>query len=319
MACFHPLHGYRAITPNPSGKYSIVFNVKQGYIDLPVTVPCGTCIGCRIERTRQWAIRCVHESKMHEQNCFITLTLEDKYLNKDRSLDKKVFQDFMKRFRKFIADDLLKEPGQRQLVNHKSPRYYHCGEYGETYGRPHYHSAIFGFDFPDKVLFADLGENSLYTSKILSKIWGLGHCTVGALTYDSAAYVARYIQKKITGKAAVFHYNDFDIDTGEIIRERLPEYTTMSKGIGKSFFEKYTADVYNFDHVIMKGKELRPPKYYDRLYELHSPEDFEKIKIDRRFKMEKYAPDNTTERLAVREYLAKRQLDDLTRSLDHVS
>src|SRR4051794_29862641 len=100
MPCFRPLKGYRARVTNPdTGKRSIVFNARKGFNDLPVDLPCGQCIGCRLERSRQWAIRCSHEAKLHEENCFITLTYAPEHLPPGGTLVVKDFQDFMKRLR----------------------------------------------------------------------------------------------------------------------------------------------------------------------------------------------------------------------------
>lgn len=81
MPCFRPLKGYKSRVRNrDTGKRSIVFNPREGFHDLPVTLPCGQCIGCRLERSRQWAIRCAHEASLYEENCFITLTYRDEDL-----------------------------------------------------------------------------------------------------------------------------------------------------------------------------------------------------------------------------------------------
>ena len=151
-------------------------------------VPCGQCIGCRLERSRQWAIRCVHEASLHTDNCFITLTYSPDCLPSDGSLNHDDFQKFFKRLRKHIAP--------------KKIRYYMCGEYGEDLqqpsklGRPHFHACLFGLDFDDKQLYIVRDDVKLYTSATLEKIWGKGFVTIGDVTFESAAYVARYIAKK---------------------------------------------------------------------------------------------------------------------------
>lgn len=303
MTCYHPMTGYRAKERNESGKYSIVFNPKQGYIDLPMTVPCGQCIGCRLERSRQWAIRCMHEASLHEQNCFLTLTYRDEDLPSDRSLDVKDFQDFMKRFRKRVGVPL---------------RYYHCGEYGEKYFRPHYHACIFGYDFPDKVLFKRTpGGDALFKSDLLSSLWPKGFCTIGNVTFESAAYVARYITKKITGKDASEHYVHICEDTGEINKIR-PEYTTMSRrpGIAADWFRKFSGDVYPSDSVVVRGKEMRPPKFYDSMYEMEYPSDYEKIKKRRKKNALKHADNCTPDRLEVREKIQKDRFKKLKRGYE---
>ena len=273
MPCYHPITGYRAQERNEkTGKYSVVFNPKQGYIDMPITVPCGQCIGCRLERSRQWAIRCMHEASLHEKNCFITLTYDDDHLPEDRSLNVKEFQDFMKRFRKKVGVPL---------------RYYHCGEYGDKFGRPHYHACIFGYDFPDRKYLKKLPSgHAIFKSEILSKLWKKGYASVGDVTFDSAAYVARYITKKVTGKDAEDHYWFCDEETGESWPIS-PEYTTMSRrpGIAADWFKKYISDVYPSDTVIVKEKAVRPPKFYDGMFEAEFPEEFEKVKRRRKNKL----------------------------------
>ena len=278
-----------------NGKFAVVFDVKLGYRDKPMTVPCGQCIGCRLERSRQWAIRCVHESKMHDENCFITLTYTDEELHKKMldnrgeiiGLDKKDFQKFMKRLRKKIG----------------AVRYFHAGEYGEKTGRPHYHACLFGYDFPDKKLYKTTEQgNHLFTSKMLDKIWKKGKCWIGEVTFESAAYVARYIMKKIIGKQAEDHYNGLR-----------PEYTSMSlkPSIGATWFEKFKRDVYPADEVIMRGRQMLPPKRYDKMLELTDPTQYALIK-NRRKASAKPLSDNE---LQTREVIKKSSIGFLRRKI----
>lgn len=295
MPCFRPLEGWRSRERNPkSGKRSIVFNMQQAHVDMPVTLPCGQCIGCRLERSRQWAIRCVHEATLHDHSSFLTLTYRPENLPPGGTLVKKDFQDFMKKLRKAVGQKI---------------RYFHCGEYGEQFGRPHYHAAIFGWDPSDKKPWKKSGDHQLYTSEFLDERWGLGRCVVGALSFDSAAYVARYITKKITGENAEAHYQG-----------RLPEYTTMSRrpGIAHGWFEKWKSDTYPSDTVIMRGKEFHPPKYYDRQFELDSPEDFCKMKQKRKAAiLEPWHPENSSSRLRVKEEVQRLNLKAMKRSYEN--
>jgi len=266
VPCFKPLDGYRSPTTDWStGKRPIIFN--RPYPECPVIpIACGQCIGCRLERSRQWAIRCVHEASLHPQNCFITLTYNDEHLPQYGSLRLEHFQKFMKRLRKRFGSKI---------------RFFHCGEYGEKFQRPHYHAILFNFDFPDKKLLQSK-FNDLYTSEALSTLWPYGFSTIGSVTFESAAYVARYVTKKITGPMALNYYNAVDYRNGEIL-ERKPEYTTMSRrpGIAAGWFEKYSSDVYPADLVVMRGKEMKPPKYYDRKYELQNIIDYTMVKFQR--------------------------------------
>lgn len=269
---------------------------------MPIDVPCGQCIGCRIERSKMWAARCYHEASLFEKNCFITLTYDNEHLPANGSLNKKHFQDFMKRLRFRFGSGI---------------RFYMCGEYGETYGRPHYHACLFNFDFPDKKFFKKNNGNVLYTSEELQKLWTFGFSSIGAVTFQSAAYVARYIMKKITGKEAKNHYERFDSETGEVYYLQ-PEYTCMSRrpGIGKDWIKKYDKDTYKDDFVIINGKKLRPPRYYDNYYVEINPQHMEQIKIERELDALKYVDNNTKDRLRVREIVLKSKLKKLVRTID---
>lgn len=305
MPCFHPLHGYRARTVNASGKRSIVFNKKEGFSDLPVEVPCGACIGCRIDRSQQWAVRCMNEAQFHEFKCFVTLTYNNEHMPHGGSLLKSDFQKFMKRLRKKYTGMTI--------------RYYMCGEYGDNLGRPHYHALLYGIDFPDKKRHSGTDEKTLYVSETLDKIWGLGFCTIGALTHQSAAYVARYVMKKITGERANEHYRYVIPSTGEIIW-RLSEYNDMSRrpGIGSTFFKQFKSDLYPSDFTIVKGKKTPVPKYYDRQLEKENPNLLAQIKSKRIRKAStpKNKANNTWQRLEVRKTCLEARIKILKRNID---
>lgn len=301
VPCFSPLTGYRAKTVNEkTGKRRIVFNPNEGFADLPIEVPCGQCIGCKLERSRQWAIRCMHEASMHDENIFITLTYAPEHLPASGSINRKHFQTFMKKYRQYLWRKRKKGTQGTKI------RYYHCGEYGENFGRPHYHALIFGHDFPDKIHVSGDEEHKLFKSKELDKIWGLGSTLIGAVTFDSAAYVARYVMKKISGPNAREHYEHINKQTGEIT-DLEPEYTTMSRrpGIGREWYEKYKKEVYPDDFVIVNGRKMKPPKYYQQFFEIDEKEQYLEYQKTQRAKIKKQKPNNTPERLKVREQCAK--------------
>lgn len=307
MPCYKPIEAWRAKYKNPSGKTPLVFNWKEAaQPDAPINVPCGQCIGCRLERSRQWAIRCVHEASQHEHNSFITLTFSPEALEKREnpwSLDVRDFQLFMKRLRFKYGSGI---------------RFFHCGEYGEKHGRPHYHAIIFGLDFEDKELYSVTRRGDrLYTSKGLSECWPHGYAIIGDVTFESAAYVARYITKKITGDEADDHYWHVDEETGEAYPLK-PEYTTMSRrpGIGKAWFDKYKSDVYPNDFVVLRGKKMRPPAFYDKLLESTDGFEYEFVKDMRKLQALLHSENNTRERLDVREKCKKIQTKALRRHID---
>lgn len=292
-----------------TGKRPIVWNPGQALEpDVPFNIACGQCIGCRLERSRQWAVRCVHEAQLWDDNCFITLTFSPESLaarSNPYSVDVRDFQLFMKKLRKQFGSGI---------------RFFHCGEYGDLHQRPHYHAALFNFDFSDKVLFNIVNGYRLYTSDSLSRLWPHGFATIGSLTFESAAYVARYITKKLNGKKAeeTNHYSVIHPDTGEIIAERSPEYTTMSRrpGIGKLWFDKFKSDVYPHDFVVINGKKIRPPKYYDRLLEQLDHFQLSDLKAERIEKALSFAENNSYERLIARETYQNLAFSKLPRNLE---
>ena len=248
-------------------------------------------------------MRCVHEAQLYDDNCFITLTYDDAHLPTGRTLELEEFQKFMKRLRFNLEPKII--------------RFFHCGEYGEKRGRPHYHALIFNHDFGDKKLWKKENEIPLYTSDELSSHWPLGFSSLGAITFQSASYVARYVMKKVTGELAANHYEWVSPETGEIF-DRKPEYTTMSRrdGLGKSWYNCYKrTDIYDHDMVVLNGHKMRPPKYYDRLFEHENPQEMEKIKKKRANLAQKQEANNTPERLRVREAVHEAKLKQLPRSL----
>jgi len=293
MPCYHPLQGYRSRVRTKSGKLGITFSFRDAYVDMPVTVPCGRCIGCRLERSRQWAVRCLYENQLHSESCFVTLTYDPVHLPPGGTLDKRHFQLFMKRLRKAY-------PGRRI-------RYFHCGEYGSSLERPHYHAIIFGLDFEDRVLYKEERGVRVDISDSLARLWPFGFSTVGNVSFESAAYVARYIVKKINGDRSESHYNG-----------RLPEYITMSRrpGIAHDWISRFKDDVYPDDLcVVRKGLIAKPPKYYDRIFDLTDHTLFCKIKAKRVSKA-KGSDDNCLSRLAVREVVQKRRAEKLVRKFE---
>uniref|UniRef100_UPI004048094F rolling circle replication-associated protein n=1 Tax=Shewanella sp. TaxID=50422 RepID=UPI004048094F len=302
MTCFHPLKGFE--NKEDGG---ILFK-RTTAAGKAIDVACGQCTGCRIDKSKEWAARIVHESQMHQANSFVTLTYDEKNLPSDGSLNKAHFQKFMKRLRKTAEPNKI--------------RYFHCGEYGETLNRPHYHACLFGIDFSDRIPFSTRNDVITYTSPTLEKIWGKGFATCGELNYQTAAYTARYIMKKVTGLRAEEHYQKIDTRTGEIYQLQ-PEYITMSlgrkrgQGIGGSFYEKYQTDFFPADECPIPGKGVYKsvPNYYERLLQENDPDTHAKIKRRREKFRESRKDEYTGHRLDAKEKVKHAQLQQLKRHL----
>lgn len=334
---------------------------EQGNIVEEIELPCGQCTSCRISKSREWALRCAHEASLWEQNCFITLTFAENAMpistrecqkceiyqrriynaNKqgieisereakceEGSVCKRDFQLFMKALRtRFKGYEPVGDS------NHHPIRYFQCGEYGHKLQRPHHHALLFNFNFPDRYLWkscdllssAKKGTQSynLYRSPILESLWPHGFSTIGEVNWHSAAYVARYATKKITGDEAAVHYlsGHPDIETGECFYLE-PEYVSMSKepGIGGYWFQKYGKQQYEKNYITHRGREFAIPKYYDKLMARTDPELVKASKLERRQRACERQPKEIKERIKrnqAKETILEQRFKKLMRSLEN--
>ena len=242
---------------------------------------------------------------MQEKNLdssFVTLTYDERNLPEDGSLDPRDHTEFVAKLRSHL------------WRRDKTFRYYMCGEYGEKFQRPHFHYLIFGYEFPDKQPFKVHRGEQYYRSEELETLWTYGQSLIGHVTVESAAYTARYVLKKQTGKGAVRHYKN---DDGVVL---CPEFARMSlkPGIGAEWFEKYgESDVYDSgDFIVINGKKYSTPRFYDRLLERLDVEKLCDVKERRLRRAAVNASDNTHERLAVREEVNRLRVQKLRRGYE---
>lgn len=280
MPCYSPVTGYFGKAVNPkTGRRPLVFNISQSFSGIPIHLPCGKCIGCRLERSRQWAVRIEHERKMHQESAFVTLTYAEKHLPENMSLRVRDLQLFMKR---------LRDKREQSL------RFYACGEYGETTRRPHYHVLLLNTCFSDQKFYKQsmCGKYPLYVSAELRSLWPVGDHYIGAVTFESAAYCARYVTKKILGDGAAAHYQG-----------RTPEFCCMSRnpGIGATWVAKYGNEAFRSDSVISNGHEAGVPRYYQNILQKNDPKLYEKNKRKRLRRAARDPDKNNVDRRIVKE------------------
>lgn len=302
MSCYHPLKGFPiGLTENGKTKYKVTsYECTHVYSRLGsdkwlaesgipfkshdrkivedfIEIPCGQCLGCRLQYSREWANRCMLELEYHDSAYFVTLTYDDDNVPRSfysdpetgeafesLTLVKRDFQLFMKRLRKRFGEDKI--------------RFFMSGEYGSTTFRPHYHAIIFGLHLDDLTEFANsnLGHK-YYNSQSLSECWQKGYAVVAPVTWETCAYTARYVMKKLKGSEAVF-YENFNLQ---------PEFTLMSRkpGIAYQWYREHP-DVYDFDYINLAtekgGLKFKPPKYYDRLFDVENPEKSAEVKAIRK-------------------------------------
>nr|QJB19131.1 MAG: replication initiator protein [Microvirus sp.] len=275
MSCDHPIKAWYGGLLD-SGKRGLVFKHQAAWPPLahsPLELPCGRCLGCRLEYSRRWAIRLMHENKMHSDSCFVTWTYSNDCLPVAGSLVPKDLQGVHKR----LHNRLLDQRGY-------GIRYYGAGEYGDLNQRPHYHSLIFGFKPSDGVLFSkNARDEPIFDSAFLNDVWQhKGAARFGEVTFDSCAYVARYVTKKVSGKKREDgHYLVYDADG--LVHERVPEFAQMSRrpGIGATYYAKYGREIRQHDNVIVNGKAVPSVRYYDDLGKAIDPERSKWLKFRR--------------------------------------
>lgn len=302
MGCDFPLKAYRSEEQSSAGKRILTFNpLKAVNSTSPMEIPCNNCMGCKLERSRQWAVRMHHESKLWDRNCFLTLTYSDETVPINYGLDLRHLQLFIKRLRKSLPHKI---------------RFYACGEYGDQKGRPHYHAIIFNHDFSDKIPFKNINNKLHYTSQTLTDLWQLGHATTSDVTFQSAAYCARYVTKKIKVHdpyGADRYYRLSPID-GQMHTVK-PEFSVMSRrpGIGHGYIEQFKSDYFPSGFVVVNGVKQAPPRYYvSKLKE----EEQTKLKRAARRKSRLFKEHTTLERRRVRAAVRDARISRLKRNLE---
>lgn len=249
-----------------------------------IEIPCGKCWQCRLAYSRTWANRLMMELEDHDEAWFLTLTYDDKNVPKSwyadpetgealesMTLDKRDWQLFMKRLRK--------------EYDAKKIRFFASGEYGSSTARPHYHAIVYDLHFEDRELkFLKMSDGfKLWKSDRLDKVWGKGFCVVAEVSWDSCAYVARYVMKKVNGDMAKF-YETFALE---------PEFCLMSRkpGIAREYFERNKEKIYEYDKVNLstpkKGVSMKPPKYFDQLFDQVDHERLSELKEQRKIAAER--------------------------------
>lgn len=247
-----------------------------------------------MSRARQWSVRCVHESQLHEENSFVTLTYSDEHIPEDWSVNVRDWQLFAKRLREAIGPF----------------RFFMAAEYGGKTFRPHYHALIFGHAFLEDRVMLKAHPNRLWTSPVLEKKWGKGHVSLGDVTPETCSYVTKYCVKKQMPRHKLVER--VDADTGECWSVR-PEFQLMSRrpGLGAGWIDKYPSDVFPADEVVLGGSKMFPPRYYfDRFQDECVKAN---IKLKRKEAALERVADQTHERLAVRERVAVSRLTHLGR------
>lgn len=267
-----------------------------------IELKCGKCKGCRLDRSKDWSIRLMHEKHIFPDAIFVTFTYDEDHLPANGTLVDTDFRLFMKRLRKkYQGVKSMKMPNGKI----QNPiRYYMSGEYGTKRGRPHYHAIIFNFrpfdEVPCKQTPLNPVGDKFYTSAQLTKLWGKGYTNYSEVTQESCNYVAQYIMKKVGGEMADNHYKRYvepytDPETGEIhdTIQLKPEFSAMTTqpGIGYFFYQKYPQMLHpDIDRTSVRSKkgikQVAVPRYYLKQLQKTNEEQAHLVTERRRDKIE---------------------------------
>lgn len=238
---------------------------KQGLPEMEV--PCGKCPECCKDYYTSWASRGSRELLQWDSSVFITLTYSEEHLPRDRSLNKKHVQDFIKRVKFHFGSS--KEDPIRQT---------YCGEYGTKTLRPHYHVILFNCDFADKKQhYISDGGHQVYTSRILDSLWGLGHAEFGYATPGSIAYLYKYILKKKTRKEKE---KPLSLEVDGITYDVAHEFIESSRNPGIGAWMR-DHDSIKKGYLTVNGRKKKLSKYYLEYLKKNDPETFERISDER--------------------------------------
>lgn len=252
MSCYHPMPAVRFKVDGHDDQIRFVDRWRAAEYEKNgaevLSLPCGRCIGCRLDQARAWSTRAQAEQKCWPESWFVTCTYDDENLTFGAgvpTLVPKEAQDFLKRLRFHFS-----ERGVQPV------RTLYCGEYGSRSFRPHFHFLLFNLPLDDLTYYSrsDLGD-VYYNSKTLSDLWQRGFVVVAEVTPQSASYVARYVQKKA----------EKEVDYEKIGVEREFLRASRRPGLGWPYFEAHFGEILQNDTVVLSdGIVSRPGAYFDR-------------------------------------------------------
>ena len=150
-------------------------------------VPCGKCIACRARKASSWSLRVQNEASDSNSCYFITLTYTDDNLTYGDSLNATLvpsdLSGFIKRYRKYLTS---------HYDDKHSVRFFAAGEYGDRFGRPHYHLMLF---YPFQISTEDVRKGVQacwhYNDPLLQPI------DVQDFSVPLANYITKYCLKQI--------------------------------------------------------------------------------------------------------------------------
>lgn len=279
MSCFHPIIMWDN-THYSRDPETLDVSFVPSYSDPDIMerqgrrllLPCRHCVGCRLDKSREWANRIIMEQPYHSESWFLTLTYDDDHLPPAYPTDPAT-GEILSVHSTLVKSDLQKFWKRLRKNSGQKISYFASGEYGSTTYRPHYHALVFGLHLDDpQVIKHGFDGTPYYTSDFISKCWPYGMHILGNVTWKSAAYVARYTMKKATHGYTKEYYKLAGIES---------EFQTISSkpAIGRRFYDDHP---HLFDYRYFNvstpqgGRIVYPPEYFRKLFKAQHPKEYVK-------------------------------------------
>lgn len=236
VLCYtNPLTGKRIFRNFSLANHTFKYHMHQTVFD------CGKCLFCRKKKAYELACRCVLHASLYLENCFLTLTYDEKKEGYHNNFEYQDVQKFKKKLRRY-CDYHFK----------KKIEIFNVHEYGKN-GKKHWHLIVFNHQFHDRQIHTYSNGNGLFTSPTLSSLWPYGFSTIGDVSEASAMYQAQYQQK--------------DFKNGNITNEKKSH--SRHSGLGRPYFNIHYRQLLTLGWVPINGRKLPLPRYFEKLAHKH--------------------------------------------------
>jgi len=258
MACDAPIT-IRYKEPIPDGKGDFIWSFPAD---------CGKCLKCLLKRKAQWSFRLVEQKRVSFSSYFVTLTYNDKHLPMGdgvSSINKNDHKEFIKKLKEYekpknleVRSYISKEELERKKIGIKDRgklAYYGVSEYGDQFGRSHWHYILFNvrdINNIDRAWFTTVrndqtGEYEPGEQK--------GNIKIDECNINTIDYVLKYMVKDHSA-------SDYE--------GRSKEVSFMSKGLGITYVDQEFIDYINREDanqvMNQRGSILPLPRYYRKKF-----------------------------------------------------
>lgn len=224
---------------------TIVTNgTRQKYIKYP----CGQCLGCRLDKQKQWSERCKYELKKHVKGAFVTITYDDLHLEFKEGCKRPTLS--REQFDKYI--DRVTQASKEKYGKDFRYKFFASNEYGGKLLRPHAHILFFGLDWATD-------------QDVIKKTWKLGMTKILPVKISGIRYVVDYFSKEhVNGQLAIDRYDSQGLER---------PFISHSQGLGRGLYFEHREEILKTGKIMNGTKSILIPPYYKSLLSDYSDEN----------------------------------------------